>query len=207
MKETVKICIFLSLYKAKPGTISVFTVVWKHYCLLAHNLFNLVIIFNSVTAYSQGRSFIIPKYNPAPELSGENMDLLSGSLAQLRRFSAASHQGPDDLTCTGPSVAARSRKPLYSSWVHEFSHEFFHKFTLWSAHLWTLTRAHWTLGNEQCKAMWKGTPAHFCGRHLSPLGIPDALPMCSQFPVEPCCLFSCIQAVIGTTALCTGIMV
>lgn len=145
--------------------------------------------------------------NPAPELSGENMDLLSGSLAQLRRFSAASHQGPDDLTCTGPSVAARSRKPLYSSWVHEFSHEFFRKFTLWSAHPWTLTRAHWTLGNEQCKAMWKGTPAHFCGRHLSPLGIPDALPMCSQFPVEPCCLFSCIQAVIGTTALCTGIMV
>ncbi|KAH8022521.1 hypothetical protein HPB51_025084 [Rhipicephalus microplus] len=53
--------------------------------------------------------------SPSPELSGENMDLLSGSLAQLRRFSAASHQGVDDLTCTGPSVTGRSWKALYNT--------------------------------------------------------------------------------------------
>lgn len=89
--------------------------------------------------------------SPAPELS-ENMDLLSGSLAQLRRFSAASHQGVDDLTCTGPSVTARSWKALYSSWVRESSCEF----ARCCAHPWTLTRAHRTLRNEQCKAVWKG---------------------------------------------------
>lgn len=53
--------------------------------------------------------------NPTPELSGENMDLLSGSLAQLRRFSATSHQGPDDMVYAAPSVAARSWKAHYSS--------------------------------------------------------------------------------------------
>lgn len=48
--------------------------------------------------------------NPAPEMAGENMDLLSDSLAQLRRFSAASHHGsPDDLS-GGPQ--ARLRRPL-----------------------------------------------------------------------------------------------
>lgn len=80
--------------------------------------------------------------NPAPELTGENMDLLSGSLAQLRRFSAASHQGPDDVVYAAPSVAARSWKAHYSSWALQITSR-----VITSAQRtnWTLTHASWTL--------------------------------------------------------------
>lgn len=116
------------------------------------------------------------------------MDLLSGSLAQLRRFSAASHQGVDDLTCTGPSVTARSWKALYSSWVCcESSRECCDKLTRCCAHPRTPMRAHWTLGNEQCRAMWKGA-LPWEASLASALGMQDALPY--TFPIFCCTLLS-----------------
>lgn len=137
--------------------------------------------------------------SPSPELSGENMDLLSGSLAQLRRFSAASHQGVDDLTCTGPSVTGRSWKALYNTWACVFRRMCCNDCCC--ARPWTLMRAHWTLGNEQRRAIHGRE--HFHGRHLWPphLECKTHFIICSQFSVALYCLFCSIQAVVHISVL------
>lgn len=129
------------------------------------------------------------------------MDLLSGSLAQLRRFSAASHQGVDDLTCTGPSVTARSWKALYSSWVFcVFNRECCDE----------LTRCVYTMDTDACSMnTWKWAVQSYVEGSTSVgsiigLGTWDAgrtslhVP---NFSVAPYCLFCSIQDVVHTGVL------